>query len=465
MSLFSFCQNAENAGFSKKTCIFLPVVIEYIRSFFIKESIMNYLNCSAEELEREYQSLKNKYDEEKAKGLNLNMARGKPGKEQLDLSNGILDVFTSESNFIGDDGVDIRNYGILDGIYECRKMFGQVLGVDSENVMIGGNSSLNMMFDTISCMMTKPIVEGCDAWYKIENRKFLCPSPGYDRHFGITGYYGFEMIPIPMTENGPDMDMIEELVANDDSIKGIWCVPKYSNPQGITYSDETVRRFANLKPAAKDFRIIWDNAYCIHDITDTPDTLLNIYDECKKAGNEDLPILFCSTSKITFPGAGVAAMAASKNNMKVFKERYNYQIISYDKMNMLRHVQYFGDYNGMLEHMKKHKAVLKPKFDIVLNALASELEPVGIGEWTKPNGGYFVSIDVLEGTAKRVVQLCKEAGVVLTGAGATYPYGKDPKDSNIRLAPTFPPNDELVTAMEIFCICAKLAACEKLLQK
>lgn len=465
MSLFSFCQNAENAGFSKKTCIFLPVVIEYIRSFFIKESIMNYLNCSAEELEREYQSLKNKYDEEKAKGLNLNMARGKPGKEQLDLSNGILDVFTSESNFIGDDGVDIRNYGILDGIYECRKMFGQVLGVDSENVMIGGNSSLNMMFDTISCMMTKPIVEGCDAWYKVANRKFLCPSPGYDRHFGITGYYGFEMIPIPMTENGPDMDMIEELVANDDSIKGIWCVPKYSNPQGITYSDETVRRFANLKPAAKDFRIIWDNAYCIHDITDTPDSLLNIYDECKKAGNEDLPILFCSTSKITFPGAGVAAMAASKNNMKVFKERYNYQIISYDKMNMLRHVQYFGDYNGMLEHMKKHKAVLKPKFDIVLNALASELEPVGIGEWTKPNGGYFVSIDVLEGTAKRVVQLCKEAGVVLTGAGATYPYGKDPKDSNIRLAPTFPPNDELVTAMEIFCICAKLAACEKLLQK
>ena len=426
---------------------------------------MNYLNCSAEELEREYQSLKNKYDEEKAKGLNLNMARGKPGKEQLDLSNGILDVFTSDSNFIGDDGVDIRNYGILDGIYECRKMFGQVLGVDSENVMIGGNSSLNMMFDTISCMMTKPIVEGCDAWYKVENRKFLCPAPGYDRHFGITGYYGFEMIPIPMTESGPDMDMIEELVKNDDSIKGIWCVPKYSNPQGITYSDETVRRFANLKPAAKDFRIIWDNAYCIHDVTDTPDTLLNIYDECKKAGNEDMPILFCSTSKITFPGAGVAAMAASKNNMKVFKERYNYQIISYDKMNMLRHVQYFGDYNGMLEHMKKHKAILKPKFDIVLNTLANELEPVGIGEWTKPNGGYFVSIDVLEGTAKRVVQLCKEAGVVLTGAGATYPYGKDPKDSNIRLAPTFPPNDELVTAMEIFCICAKLAACEKLLKE
>lgn len=426
---------------------------------------MNYLNCSASELEREYQGLKQKYEEEKARGLSLNMARGKPCKEQLDISNGILDVFHSDSEFIGDDGADIRNYGILDGIYECRKLFGEILGVDSDLVFVGGSSSLNMMFDTISCMMTKPIVEGCEPWYKVENRKFLCPVPGYDRHFGITGYYGFEMINIPMTENGPDMDMVEELVKNDDSIKGIWCVPKYSNPQGITYSDETVRRFAALKPAAKDFRIIWDNAYCIHDITDTPDKLLNIYDECKKTGNEDMPIIFCSTSKITFPGAGVAAMAASKNNMKVFKERYQYEIISYDKMNMLRHVKYFGNYNGMLEHMKKHKAILQPKFEIVLNTLKNELEPVGIGSWTNPNGGYFVSIDVYEGTAKRVVQLCKEAGVVLTGAGATYPYGKDPKDSNIRLAPTFPPNDELETAMEIFCICAKLAACEKLLEK
>lgn len=426
---------------------------------------MNYLNCSAEELEREYQSLKQKYDGEKAKGLNLNMARGKPGKEQLDLSNGILDVFNSKSEFIGDDGTDIRNYGILDGIYECRKLFGEVLGVDSDNVFVGGSSSLNMMFDTISCMMTKPIVEGCEAWYKVQNRKFLCPAPGYDRHFGITQYYNFEMITVPMTKDGPDMDVVEELVKNDDSIKGIWCVPKYSNPQGITYSDETVRRLAALKPAAKDFRIIWDNAYCIHDLTDTPDTLLNIYDECKKNGNEDMPILFCSTSKITFPGAGVAAMASSLKNMKVFKERYNYQIISYDKMNMLRHVKYFGSYQGMLEHMKKHKAVLQPKFKIVLDTLENELKPAGIGTWTNPNGGYFVSVDVYEGTAKRVVQLCKEAGVVLTGAGATYPYGNDPKDSNIRIAPTFPPNDELVTAMDIFCTCAKLAACEKLLAK
>ena len=426
---------------------------------------MNYFNSSKQELEQEYQSLKKQYEDEKGKGLSLNMARGKPGKEQLDLSNDMLDIFNSKSDFIGSDGMDCRNYGILEGIDECRKLFGDILGVPANKVMVGGNSSLNMMFDTISCMMTKPIVEGCTPWIDVPDRKFLCPVPGYDRHFGITGYYGFEMIPVPMTCDGPDMDMIERLVSTDDSIKGIWCVPKYSNPQGITYSDETVRRFARLKPAAADFRIMWDNAYCIHDITDTPDELLNIYDECVKAGSEDLPILFCSTSKITFPGAGVAAMAASDNNMKVFKERYNYQVISYDKLNMMRHAIFFKDYNGVLNHMKKHKAILKPKFDIVLKALDSELAPTGVGEWTKPNGGYFVSIDVLEGTAKRVVQLCREAGVVMTGAGATYPLGKDPKDSNIRIAPTFPPNDELEVAMEVFCICARLAACEKLLEK
>lgn len=426
---------------------------------------MNYLNCGREELEKEYAALTKEYEDVKGKGLKLNMARGKPGKEQLDLSLGLLDVLNSKSDFVGADGMDCRNYGVLEGIDECRKLFGDILGVDSKYVMVGGSSSLNMMFDTISCLMTKPIVEGCKPWYEVKNRKFLCPVPGYDRHFGITEYYGFEMIPVPMTENGPDMDIVEKLVECDDSIKGIWCVPKYSNPQGITYSDETVKRFAALKPAAKDFRIMWDNAYCIHDINDTPDDLLNIFDECKKNGTEDMPILFCSTSKITFPGAGVAAMAASENNMKVFKERYNYEVISYDKLNMLRHVRYFKDFDGVMEHMQKHKAVLKPKFDIVLNALDSNLKPVGIGEWTNPNGGYFVSIDVLSGTAKRVVQLCKEAGVVLTGAGATYPYGKDPDDKNIRIAPTFPPNDELRTAMDVFCICTKLAACEKLLEK
>lgn len=426
---------------------------------------MNYLNCGREELEKEYAVLTKEYEDVKGKGLKLNMARGKPGKEQLDLSLGLLDVLNSKSDFVGADGMDCRNYGVLEGIDECRKLFGDILGVDSKHVMVGGSSSLNMMFDTISCLMTKPIAEGCKPWYEVKNRKFLCPVPGYDRHFGITEYYGFEMIPVPMTENGPDMDVVESLVESDDSIKGIWCVPKYSNPQGITYSDETVKRFAALKPAAKDFRIMWDNAYCIHDINDTPDELLNIFDECKKNGTEDMPILFCSTSKITFPGAGVAAMAASDNNMKVFKERYNYEVISYDKLNMLRHVRYFKDFDGIMGHMKKHKAVLKPKFEIVLNSLDSNLKPVGIGEWTNPNGGYFVSIDVLSGTAKRVVQLCKEAGVVLTGAGATYPYGKDPDDKNIRIAPTFPPNDELRTAMDVFCICTKLAACEKLLEK
>ncbi|MEE0868383.1 MAG: aminotransferase class I/II-fold pyridoxal phosphate-dependent enzyme [Ruminococcus sp.] len=426
---------------------------------------MNYLNCGKEELEKEYAALAKEYEDVKGNGLKLNMARGKPGKEQLDLSLGLLDVLNSKSDFVGTDGMDCRNYGVLEGIDECRKLFGDILGVDSKYVMVGGSSSLNMMFDTISCMMTKSIVDGCKPWYEVKNRKFLCPVPGYDRHFGITEYYGFEMIPVPMTENGPDMDVVEKLVESDDSIKGIWCVPKYSNPQGITYSDETVKRFAALKPAAKDFRIMWDNAYCIHDINDTPDELLNIFDECKKNGTEDMPVLFCSTSKITFPGAGVAAMAASENNMKVFKERYNYEVISYDKLNMLRHVRYFKDFDGIMEHMQKHKEVLRPKFDIVLNALESNLKQVGIGEWTNPNGGYFVSIDVLSGTAKRVVQLCKEAGVVMTGAGATYPYGKDPDDKNIRIAPTFPPNDELITAMDVFCICTKLAACEKLLEK
>lgn len=426
---------------------------------------MNYLNAKREELEKEYAVLSNEFENVKGLGLSLNMARGKPGKEQLDLSNAMLDVINSNSDFVGADGMDCRNYGVLEGIDECRKLFGEILGVDSNNVMVGGSSSLNMMFDTISCLMTKPSAEGCKPWYEVKNRKFLCPVPGYDRHFSITEYYGFEMINVPMTENGPDMDVVEELVRNDESIKGIWCVPKYSNPQGITYSDETVRRFAALKPAAKDFKIMWDNAYCIHDISDTPDELLNIYDECKKNGTEDMPILFCSTSKITFPGAGVAAMAASENNMKLFMERYNFEVISYDKLNMLRHARFFKNFDGVMAHMQKHKAILKPKFEIVLKHLESQLRPTGIGEWTNPNGGYFVSIDVLGGTAKRVVELCKQAGVVMTGAGATYPLGKDPDDKNIRIAPTFPPNSELETAMEVFCICTKLAACEKLLGK
>lgn len=426
---------------------------------------MDYLNCSKACLETELENLSKKYEDIKGKGLNLNMARGKPAPEQLDLSMDMMDVLTSKDVLNSADGTDCRNYGIVDGISECKEMFAHMLQCDPADVFIGGNASLNMMFDTISCFMTKSIYEDTKAWYEVENRKFLCPVPGYDRHFGITGYYGFEMITVPMNENGPDMDVVEKLVAEDDSIKGIWCVPKYSNPQGITYSDEVVKRFAALKPAAKDFRIMWDNAYCVHDVTDTPDTLLSIFDECKKAGNEDLVISFCSTSKITFAGSGVAAMAASPLNMKVLKERYNFETIGYDKINMLRHVKYFKNIDGVLAYMQKHKNILAPKFSVVLEKLESELGDSGIAKWCKPNGGYFVSVDLLPGTAKRVVALCKEAGVILTGAGATYPNGNDPQDSNLRIAPSFPSVEEMDMAMDVFCICAKLAATEKLLNK
>lgn len=424
---------------------------------------MNYLQCSKQELEKEYQSLKKLYEDEKGKGLNLNMARGKPGKEQLDLSLDMLDVVNSKSDFVGADKMDCRNYGILEGIEECRKLFGEILGVDYQNVMVGGSSSLNMMFDTISCLMTKPVAEGCKPWYEVENRKFLCPVPGYDRHFGITGYYGFEMIPVPMSEDGPDMDMIEKLTAEDDTIKGIWCVPKYSNPTGVTYSDETVRRFAALKPAAKDFKIMWDNAYCVHDLTDTPDTLLNIYDLCVENGTEDQIFIFASTSKISFPGAGVAGLATSDNNIRDFKEHTLTSTIGPDKLNQLRHVLFLHDINGVRALMKGHRAILEPKFRLCELMLEENIGDLGIAEWNKPNGGYFISVDVLDGCAKRVVQLCKEAGVILTDAGATFPYGKDPHDSNIRLAPSFPPLEELEQAMEVFCCSIKLAAAEKLL--
>lgn len=425
---------------------------------------MFYSEMNKEQLQIEKEALQKEYDGYKAMGLKLDMSRGKPGKEQLDISERMLDIVNSGTECKTRDGLDCRNYGLLDGIPSCKELFAQLLGVEPENVMVGGNSSLNMMFDTIACMMTAPIAEGCKPWYEVKDRKFLCPVPGYDRHFSVTEYFGFQMINVPMLPTGPDMDMVEKLVAEDDSIKGIWCVPKYSNPQGITYSDDTVRRFAKLKPKAKDFRIMWDNAYCIHDVTDTPDNLLNIYEECKKNGTEDSVILFCSTSKITFPGSGVAAMASSPANMKVFKNRYSWQTIGFDKINMLRHMLFFKDLDGVKKHMEKHKNILKPRFDTVLSKLEEKLNDTGFASWTNPNGGYFVSVDVLEGTAKRVVALCKEAGVVLTGAGATYPYGKDPKDSNIRIAPTFPPVSELETAMDIFCVCAKLAAAEKLLE-
>ncbi len=422
--------------------------------------MQTYASTDKTTLSEEYKKLSDAYAAFKAQGLSLNMARGKPGSEQLNISNDMLTVLTPDTCFKTDDCPDSRNYGNLDGLNMAKKLFGDILGVDQKNVFVGGNSSLNMMFDTIACLME----QGCGdkPWNQQGTIKFLCPAPGYDRHFGVTAYFGIENITVPMTENGPDMDIVEKLVAEDASIKGIWCVPKYSNPQGITYSDETVRRLAALKPVAKDFRIIWDNAYIIHDINGTPDQLLNIFDVIKGTENEDMVLEFCSTSKITFPGAGVAAMAASENNLALLKKRYQFQTIGYDKLNMLRHVLYFKDLDGVLAHMQKHRAVLEPRFKMVTDTLEQELAGLGIAHWTNPNGGYFVSIDVMDGCAKRVVSLCKEAGVVLTGAGATYPYGKDPKDSNIRLAPTYPPVEELEKAMAIFCICVKMAAIEQL---
>ncbi len=424
---------------------------------------MLYKDYTKEQLKKEHELLLNEYEKIKDLKLNLNMSRGVPCVEQLEISRSMLDVINSDTPCKTEGGVDCRNYGIMDGIPECKKLMADMLEVDPSMVMVGGNSSLNMMFDTIACFMTHPVVEGELPWYEVKDRKFLCPVPGYDRHFGVTGYFGFEMIPVMMTDDGPDMDMVEELV-KDSSVKGIWCVPKYSNPQGITYSDETVRRLANLKPAAKDFRIMWDNAYCIHDLTDETVPLLNIFDECNKAGNPDLPIAFCSTSKITFPGSGVAAMASSENNMKVIKAKYQLQTIGFDKINMLRHVKFFKDIDGMKAHMKKHKDILKPRFDLVIEKIKSAIEPYGIISYIEPKGGYFVSVDVECGTAKRVVQLCKEAGVVLTGAGATYPYTNDPQDSNIRIAPTAPSLEDLGKALDVFSICARLSAVEKLLE-
>ncbi len=425
---------------------------------------MQYTEMSKQELSQVKAELQKKYDDLKALGLNLNMARGKPSVDQLDLSMKLLDMLNSSSDMMSSTGMDCRNYGMADGLPEMRDIFSQMMGVEPENVIVGGNSSLNMMFDFISCCMTHGF-PGCEPWAKQGHIKFLCPSPGYDRHFAVTEYFGMELITIPMLSTGPDMDMVEELVSQDASIKGIWCVPKYSNPLGITYSDETVRRFAALKPAAKDFRIMWDNAYCVHDLTDTPDQLLNLYEECKKTGNIDMPVIFASTSKISFPGAGVAAMAAGPSNLIVFREHLSFQTIGPDKLNQLRHVMFFKNIDGVREHMKLHRNLIAPKFETVLRYLRTELTGKGVASWTEPNGGYFISVDVMEGCAKRVVSLCKEAGVVLTGAGATYPYGKDPKDSNIRVAPTYPPVSELEQAMEIFCVCVQLAAAEKLLAK
>lgn len=427
---------------------------------------MSMQDMTKEELLREKDSVQKKYDELKALGLKLNMSRGKPGSDQLDASSGIMDNISLSDDMVGEDGMDIRNYGVLEGTAECRKLMADMLETEPENVIVYGNSSLNIMFDRVSRSMTHGVL-GSTPWMKLDHPvKFLCPVPGYDRHFAVTEFFGIEMINIPMDENGPDMDMVEELVSGDESVKGIWCVPKYSNPTGMTYSDEVVRRMAALKPAAADFRIYWDNAYGIHDLyPGDGDTLLNIMDECEKAGNPDMVYVFGSTSKISLAGSGIAALAASRANIDSIKKQLAFQTIGYDKVNQMRHVKFFGDINGMKEHMKKHADMIRPKFEAVLESLEENLGGLGICAWTKPKGGYFISFDTLEGCAKRVVSLCADAGVVLTGAGATYPYGKDPKDTNIRIAPTFPTIDELKQACEVFVTSVKLASLEKLLER
>lgn len=423
-----------------------------------------YKELSKEELLTLKEELNKEYEEVKAKGLKLDMSRGKPAASQLDMEMEFMDVLNSETELKTEAGVDCRNYGILEGIPEARKLMGDMLGVPSDNVIVCGNASLTIMYDTVARSMMFGVM-GSTPWCKLDKVKFLCPVPGYDRHFAITEQFGIEMINVPMTKTGPDMDLVEKLVSEDEAIKGIWCVPKYSNPQGITYSDETVRRFAALKPAAKDFRIFWDNAYVIHDLyEDRSDALLDILCECEKAGNPDMVYEFCSTSKVTFPGGGISAVAASKANLEYFIKTMTIQTIGYDKLNQLRHVKYFKNIDGMKAHMKKHAAIMRPKFEAVLQVLEKELSGLEIGSWVKPNGGYFISFDALPGCAKEIVSKCKEAGVVLTGAGATYPYKNDPRDSNIRIAPTFPTSEELAMATDLFVLCVKLVSAEKYLR-
>ncbi len=423
-----------------------------------------YKELDKEELLALREDLNRQYEEAKAKGLKLDMSRGKPSASQLDMERDFMDVINSDSDLKTKSGVDCRNYGLLDGIPEVKKLMADMMNVSDDMVIVFGNSSLNIMYDTIARAMIFGVVDST-PWCKLDKIKFLCPVPGYDRHFAITEQFGIEMINIPMTAEGPDMDLVEKYVNEDPAVKGIWCVPKYSNPQGYTYSDETVKRFASLKPAAEDFRIFWDNAYAIHDLyEDKSDSLLEILSECEKAGNPDMVYEFGSTSKVTFPGSGISALASSRANLDSIRKTMTIQTIGPDKLNQLRHVRYFKDIEGMKAHMKKHAAIIRPKFEAVEKVLEEELEGLEIGQWTKPNGGYFISFDAMEGCAKAIVEKCREAGVVLTGAGATYPYKKDPRDSNIRIAPTFPSEEELSVAADLFVLCVKLVSVEKLLQ-
>lgn len=416
----------------------------------------DYTKMCKEELLNEQSQLLKRFEDYKAMGLSLDMSRGKPSKEQLDLSMDLLKPI----DYV-DNGFDVRNYGVLDGIPSCKALFAELMEVSADNIIIGPSASLNLMYDYIAQCYTEGVL-GSTPWCKLDSVKFLCPVPGYDRHFTILEHFGIEMINVPMTENGPDMQFITDAV-KDESVKGMFCVPKYSNPQGITFTDEVVEKIASLKPSAKDFRIIWDNAYCVHDIKDDGDTLLNIFDVLAKYNNDDMVIEVCSTAKMTFPGAGVSALAASDANIAQIKKRLNCQTISYDKMNQLRHVKFFGNLDGIKAHMKKHANIMKPKFDMVIEHLENELGGKGVAQWLDPKGGYFISLDVMPGCAKRVGEFCKEAGVTLTPVGATYPYGKDPADSNIRIAPSLPPVAELDLAAQILCVSVKLACIEKLL--
>ena len=424
-----------------------------------------YSEMTAQELGQERAALAEEYRRYQMMELNLNMARGLPCREQLDLSMGMMDALYSGADLSCEDGTDCRNYGVLDGIHEAKVLLGGMMENHPDNMIIYGNSSLNVMYDTVARAMTHGIM-GSKPWFKLEHPKFLCPVPGYDRHFKITEYFGIDMIPVPMSPDGPDMDMIERLVAEDDMIKGIWCVPKYSNPQGYTYSDDTVKRFARLKPKAKDFRIFWDNAYCIHHLyDDRQDHIIEILGECKKAGNPDLVYKFASTSKITFPGSGIAALATSENNLVDIKKQLRCQTIGHDKVNQLRHVRFFKNIDNMHEHMRKHAEILRPKFEAVDQILTEEISGLDIGTWTKPHGGYFISFDSLPGCAKAIVDHAKKAGVTMTGAGATWPHGEDPEDKNIRIAPTFPPLADLKTAARLFALCVKLVSVEKYLEE
>lgn len=424
----------------------------------------SYQEMSKEQLLQEKTALEAEYAKIKEMGLSLDMSRGKPAAEQLDLSMGILDTVDAKSVVKSENGTDLRNYGVLDGIPEAKKLIGNMVGAKPENVIVYGNSSLNIMYDQIARAEIFGIC-GNTPWCKLDKVKFLCPVPGYDRHFAITEEFGIEMINIPMTEDGPDMDLVEQYVNNDAAVKGIWCVPKYSNPEGVVYSDETVRRFANLKPAAADFRIFWDNAYAVHHLyEDNQAQILNILEECEKAGNPDIVFQFCSTSKVSFPGAGIAAISASAANIADIKKRLTIQTIGHDKINQLRHVKFFKDLKGVEKHMMKQAALIRPKFEMVEKMFTEEIASRGIGSWMNPLGGYFISFEALEGCAKKIVAKCKEAGVVLTGAGSPYPYKKDPKDSVIRIAPTYPSMDELKEAAKVFTVVVRLVSVDKLLE-